>query len=568
MPNAQISNILGITFILFLFSLYCHFVNSYLTINIAITSLFYIFDIHYVKYSFAAAVIICSLYNIFVYLCAPARITYFLLIFLLALIYVANIGLYKVLGRGISWFDIEYGMVAFGTAYTGKYNSFEAFESFWIPFLFYITPLCIFSCVMVFNKKFWLQKNLSRTPFPIVKPFRLLLSISIFGFVILSSFYTLGGNSADFQKGWANRGPILGLINTFGAVPHFPESQEDATSLAIQSLKNLDSESGQRHTKRQVDHVIILQMESTFCPNDIQNLSLSEINSDYNYATIYFCNQERSDNVRRFGVNIFGGNSWVSAIESLTGINLPWIGLAGTYANYSVTPYIDLSLFNVFRDAGFSTEVIYPVQTDRYNAETSYSNLGSESVVSVEDFDFNIPHDGRISDQTVFQSILRRINNAENNNFIFAQTNQNHAPYHSSNMSEGEYFLEKLNLSGKYMSDFISELEKIQDNVIFIAYGDHKPSAGFKYKDGTEYQTFIGIWANFQIETPPAFSRSDVWSSVFVPGLACALIVCEPPLYRLNFLAAESCGGNVKECTSDAHSFYRGAALHNFNSNQ
>ena len=181
------------------------------------------------------------------------------------------------------------------------------------------------------------------------------------------------------------------------------------------------------------------------------------------------------------------------------------------------------SIFTYFNDKGYSTTFFHPYKKDGWNRMESYSNLGAKNQVYLEDLlneNKNLL-DGKtlLDDKANYQELLKIYNSIDGNKFIFNTTIQNHAPYDENpfsndlyikgfeNYQESNYYVNLIRESDNALKYLVEELEKKDEKVILVFFGDHRPSLNDKILDNVNLsdnmmeltKTPYLIWANYDI---------------------------------------------------------------------
>lgn len=222
----------------------------------------------------------------------------------------------------------------------------------------------------------------------------------------------------------------------------------------------------------------------------------------------------------------FGGGTANIEFEALTGISfeplLPNISSAYTQLTSkmnrvpTVITYLDNEL-----NENYTKTAIHPFQSSMYRRPEVYSEMGFDNLIFEEEMDFNDKLESSlyISDDSAYQQVLQQISKTDTKDFVHLVTMQGHGPYHVGYFGnlqkfvvEGKVsqmdmlnYVSSLQYSDEALAYYISEVDKLDEKIITVYWGDHLPSA-YSYDvtrqndDIAKYQTPLIIHSNFSDE--------------------------------------------------------------------
>ncbi|MCG1025291.1 MAG: LTA synthase family protein [Dehalobacter sp.] len=240
---------------------------------------------------------------------------------------------------------------------------------------------------------------------------------------------------------------------------------------------------------------------------------------------------------------VFGGSTANVEFEFLTGLSTNFLPQGAIAYQQYVTKSLP-ALPNLLQRYGYETTAIHPYHGWFYDRDKIYPLLGFQHFYSLEDFN-GAKIDGEyIADIEVSKRIIQELQTADQPEFIFAVTMQNHGPYPAdrysdhtvstsgSLTSEGKGILDTYaegvrdaDASLAYLTDY---LRKSDRPTIVVYFGDHLPFLGKDYQvyketgyiTGNENEWSTGdtlkmksvpliIWSNDQQDTVETNANAD-----------------------------------------------------------
>ena len=206
------------------------------------------------------------------------------------------------------------------------------------------------------------------------------------------------------------------------------------------------------------------------------------------------------------GKGAYGGTAYVSALgggtcnsefEFLTGASLGNLG-GGEYP-YMLYDFDDTSnVVSYLSSLGYQTHAIHPAEASNWRRDAVYGQLGFDSFDDIEAFKARPDYEDNlfrrlVSDKRTYELVLERIDAAEEPQFVFDVTIQNHGGYETElideearvtlgsdaiapeDRTEIEEFISCIHASEADLSWFINELEQRDDHIVLCFFGDHQP---------------------------------------------------------------------------------------------
>lgn len=305
----------------------------------------------------------------------------------------------------------------------------------------------------------------------------------------------------------------------------------------------------------------------------VMNETFSDLSTYPNLADIYegpaFFNSIQDAYLKGTAyVSALGAGTCNSEFEFLTGTTMANLG-EGVY------PYMlyDLdgteNLATYFKALGYETTAIHPADATNWRRDTVYEQLGFDTFLDVTDFEGADTLRGFTTDRETYDAILQIIADADEPQFIFDVTLQNHGgydtglipdgmgvsiPLESSRTAELEEFASCIEQSDLDLQYLIESLSAIDRPIVLCLFGDHQPGfsdwlsslafdkelADFSIEEvQARYEVPYLIWTNYETDRVSALDGSFVAETQ-----ESELEALERPLYpdatamSLNYLGA------------------------------
>lgn len=315
------------------------------------------------------------------------------------------------------------------------------------------------------------------------------LIVAIPGVLTLAYSVKLTG-SEEVQTAWNRSLPkgrnvianlIFSAINTRVRTPNF---SGDATRFSAL----IDEENFSTQIPKVRPDIFIILQESTVDPLvfNIPHVSFPKL--------AMFHPSSGDNRISRLRVHTFGGGTWKSEFDVLTGLSCGDFGANKESVFYTVAPHIKYSLPSFLKENGYFTSVLSPFCWGAYNAGKAYDFFGFDSVYQPQDFGYpgekneNLWH---IQSSDLLNYVLQIPRPREDQPlFVFALTMREHGPYRESGPVESglEHYLPRK--VGSKMTDYIHRLKALDAAMLelkrgldfrnrpyILAYfGDHHPN--------------------------------------------------------------------------------------------
>lgn len=220
----------------------------------------------------------------------------------------------------------------------------------------------------------------------------------------------------------------------------------------------------------------------------------------------------------------YGGGTANIEFEVDTAMTDYWIG---------TVPYVDLvphvetvpSIAHIAKEAGYQTLAIHPFNGGMYKRNISLVKEGFDRFIDETEMEFKDKDENReyINDRSAYKETMKYLKENDEKTLISLITMQNHAGYGKDGFKNRKYtvtadvseddrsaievYAQTLNLSDKYLGEFLNELENFDEKTVVLWYGDHSPGIFEKINNNKDkkvrdlsYVTPYLIWANFDLE--------------------------------------------------------------------
>jgi len=229
--------------------------------------------------------------------------------------------------------------------------------------------------------------------------------------------------------------------------------------------------------------------------------------------------------------SVYGGNTCNSEYEFLTGNTTAFLP-TGSKPYQQYVDHEQTALPSILKSYGYSCTAIHPGNRGAWQRDTAYPCLGFDEFISVKDFNVQREIIHKLTtDESHYEQVLYEYEHRDKTvpQFLFTVTIQNHGGYetgdvpvtvrvndHKGEWPQTEQYLSLTKLSDQALEDFIGCLEKQEDPVVVLFFGDHWPNLEVEFLTqllGTdavslsfedmmrEYQVPFLIWANYPLES-------------------------------------------------------------------
>lgn len=141
------------------------------------------------------------------------------------------------------------------------------------------------------------------------------------------------------------------------------------------------------------------------------------------------------------------------------------------------------ALAQYYKNWGYSTAYVHPFQSTFYSRSRIYGRFGFDTMIFHNDqtgeSDFTVPveHFGTyVEDKTVYNQIIELVKTTDKPIYIHTTTMQNHQPYDQGDGDEITNYLTWVQHTNEGLTEFLDELETIDEPTLVFFVGDHFPS--------------------------------------------------------------------------------------------
>lgn len=281
--------------------------------------------------------------------------------------------------------------------------------------------------------------------------------------------------------------------------------------------------SGITNKPEMAPNIIMVQLESFFNVNDLNNLTFSE-NPIPNFTQL-----KANFSSGYLTVPSIGAGTANTEFEVISGMNLDYFGV-GEYPYKTIlrTSTCESIAYNL-AELGYKSHAIHNNSGNFYGRNDIFPNLGFDSFSSIEymnDATFNPI--GWAKDEMLITEIIKALDATDTQDFIYAISVQPHGKYPNTVVDENqqitvmgiqeesktiayEYFINQIYETDAFVGKLVSELTNYEDPVVLVLFGDHLPSLSIENEDlknGNRFQTEYIIWSNFPMEQ----SNRNLWT--------------------------------------------------------
>ncbi|WP_455715301.1 LTA synthase family protein [Anaerosporobacter sp.] len=294
--------------------------------------------------------------------------------------------------------------------------------------------------------------------------------------------------------------------------------------------------------KKKTPNIIMIQLESLY------DVTLMK---DYTYSEDPLPNYHALQEKFSHGfltVPSVGAGTANTEFEILTGMNLDFFG-PGEYPYKTILKQkTSESIAYNLKELNYSTHAIHNNDGTFYGRNQVFSNLGFDTFTSLE-YMHNVELNpmGWAKDNVLVEEIVKSLKSTKEQDFVYTISVQGHGKYPGSEddfsvtdsetlssssatkerrqytLAEGytpsedaitvdgiaedercafEYYVNQIHEMDAMLGTLINELEKLDEDVVLVFYGDHLPSLGIEPSDlenDNIYQTSYVIWDNMDL---------------------------------------------------------------------
>lgn len=220
--------------------------------------------------------------------------------------------------------------------------------------------------------------------------------------------------------------------------------------------------------------------------------------------------------------SVFGNNTSTSEYESLTGIPTALINKTGGEIYRSYMDASKDSLVEYFNTLGYNTIGLHPFDGTGYNRRAAWQSFGFDEILFQETFTEAEYVRDYISDESFYDTIIDKIEEKEEAQFIYGISMQNHATYltdykETIKLEDMDYesvneYMSLLKETDEANKKLIEYFSNSAEKTMIVFYGDHQPMVEKEFYTeviGTEFTELAGeeerltykipyfVWTNY-----------------------------------------------------------------------
>ncbi len=187
----------------------------------------------------------------------------------------------------------------------------------------------------------------------------------------------------------------------------------------------------------------------------------------------------------------YGGGTANIEFETLTSMTNYWVNTVPYTALVPKAGQIP-SIAQMLKTKGYATTAIHPFNGGMYKRNISLANEGFDTFITENEMDYK-EHDGNseyINDRSAYRQVLKVLKESDQKQMIGLITMQNHTPYNAENYEKTQFavtnddiedqrksdiaiYYQSLHNSDQYLGEFIDEINKLDEKVVILFFGDH-----------------------------------------------------------------------------------------------
>ena len=329
---------------------------------------------------------------------------------------------------------------------------------------------------------------------------------------IVDSFF---GNLA---QGYADNGVVYSFITTWlNTGISKPKNYSEESILSIFRNGEIENMDALAEKEKHEDHpnIVFVQLESFVDPDLIGCIETSEP------AAPYFKSLVEKYSSGYFIVPAVGAGTANTEIEAITGMSAKFFG-PGEYPYKSVLR--DTTMESIPFDLGrigYSTHAIHNHRAVFYNRNEVFANLGFDDFDALEYMnDVEKTPKNWAKDNVLIGEIMEALTSTDTKDYVYTISVEGHGKYPTEQLIKNpeievteapgeeqkwqyEYYVNMVHSMDNFVKNLTAELEKFDEDVVLVMYGDHLPALDMKAEDmksGSLYATQYVIWSNFDME--------------------------------------------------------------------
>lgn len=267
-------------------------------------------------------------------------------------------------------------------------------------------------------------------------------------------------------------------------------------------------------------NIIFLQLESFVDANTLKNITCSQD------PTPYYAELKNKYPSAYLTVPTYGAGTVNTEFEVIAGMNLDHFG-TGEYPYMTVlqNQACETMAFNL-KEHGYHTTAIHNNTLTFYDRNLVFANMGFDRFVSSEFMcDLEYTPNGWCKDMVLVEQILKAMTATEGADYVYAISVQPHGKYpdtmeevkdmpitvdvgkkDDAETASYTYFVNQLREVDNFLRILTGELEKQEEPVMLVLYGDHLPNFELEENQVTSgdlFKTEYVIWTNYDCAVQP-----------------------------------------------------------------
>ncbi len=233
--------------------------------------------------------------------------------------------------------------------------------------------------------------------------------------------------------------------------------------------------------------------------------------------------QQKCPSGKMYSIDYGGGTANIE-FETLTGYSNYWLASVPYTAIIPKLKSVP-SIANDLKEDGYNTTAIHPFNGGMYKRNISLEKEGINNFITESEMTYT-EHDGEseyINDRSAYNELLKNLKESGDRQFIALITMQNHTPYNDWTYEENKYkitdesideenrkqietYFQSLHNSDKYLGEFIDSLDRMDEKVVVLYFGDHSAGLFEKLANSDDkklvdlaHVTPYFVYANFDI---------------------------------------------------------------------
>ena len=262
-------------------------------------------------------------------------------------------------------------------------------------------------------------------------------------------------------------------------------------------------------------NILFLQLESFVDPNLFNHIELSK------NPVPFFQSLVKNYSSGNLKVPACGAGTANTEFEVMTGISVKFFG-PGEYPFKSVLKdQCAESAATDLKAMGYSTHAIHNHRALFYNRNQVFDNIGYDTFTSLEYMSgvAKTPKNWA-KDEVLTDQILESMKQTKSRDYTYTISVQGHGKYPTEQVITNpeiqvtyapseemkwkyEYYVNQVYEMDKFLKELTSELEKYDEDVVLVLYGDHIPALDVtedSYDGENLYTTQYVIWSNFDMK--------------------------------------------------------------------